>query len=807
VQRILFLRSAGLLFALSLPAYVASSREVDAAAVASRSGQNTVAVVVELTEPPVARYGGGIAGLPATAPEKTGITLLAARREEVARYRDHLDARQDELLQRVRARVPDARVGSRYRTVFNGFALAVPAGSLADLAKMPGVAAVHPVREYFPTLDASNPVMGAPVFWSALGGDGQAGAGMKIGLIDTGVDFSNPMFSDGALSPPPGFPRGDAALANGKVIVARFFQSVSDSSDTHTDPGHRTAQDLVGHGSHSAGVAGGARVDLSGSGRREITVSGVAPKAWIGDYRVFAPRAFDDNIIAAIEAAVEDGMDVINMSFGSSPVGDPLQDAIIRATENAIAAGVVATISAGNDGPNPSTIGFPGAAPHAITVGASSNGHYGLSSLGVFEVTSGLPSVPANLVSIVGGACAGECSLPSAALSGPLADVDAVDGQSPGIACTPLPGGSLNGRIALVQRGACTFAVKGQTVQAAGAIGMVIYNSDDPAVSNSGEQLFNPSLSQASVPALVLRRSDGLALKSFIASNSSPPAVGQMRAAPAGTPPFAGVATPDRLTSFSSRGPTPDLRIKPDLATVGLDSYAPCQDDSPAGESRFPAPDPQRGAGSIYNASGFEFAAGTSFSAPRAAGAAALVKQMHRSWTPELVKAALTETAARPTDSGKIGLERVMSRGSGDIDLAAASTVESLVLPTSVSFGRLTTEAVPFTLSKAFTLKNQSAATVRYSIEAHPSTGDLAVAPSVQPADLTLGPGEDGTVTLQMTVGAGIAATEIDSEGFLSVFDGRMTIPEILYVPYWIRTAPLTPAEPYLRAINAWGKN
>jgi minor extracellular serine protease Vpr len=808
VQRLQFLGRGAFLFALSVvPVFALSPKSAEPVAPAAvRAANEDVTVLVELSEPPIARYKGGIAGLPATAPEKTGITLLAARREEVARYRDHLDARQEELLERVRARVPAARVGSRYRTVFNGFALTVPAGSLDGLAKMPGVAAVHPVREYFPTLDASNPAMGAPVFWSALGGDGQAGAGMKIGVIDTGVDFSNPMFSDGTLSPPPGFPKGDAAFANGKVIVARFFQSVSDSSDTNTDPGHRTAQDLVGHGSHTAGVAGGARVDLSGSGRREITISGVAPKAWIGDYRVFAPRAFDDNIIAAIEAAVEDGMDVVNMSFGSPPVGDPLQDAIIHATENAIAAGVVATISAGNDGTDPSTIAFPAAAPHAIAVGASSNGHYGLSSLGVFEVTSGLPSVPPNLVSIVGGACSDQCSLPTSALSGPLADADAVDGLFNGIACTALPAGSLTGRIALVQRGTCTFTVKGQTVQAAGAIGMVIYNSDDPAVSNSGEQLFNPSFSQASVPALIVRRSDGLALKSFIASNSSPSAVGQMRAAPPGTPPFAGVSTPDLLTSFSSRGPTPDLQIKPDLATVGLDSYAPCQDDSPAGEDRFPAPDPHRGAGAIYNASGFDFASGTSFSAPRAAGAAALVKQKNRSWTPELVKAALTETAARPTDSGKIGLERVMSRGSGDIDLAAASTVESLVLPTSVSFGRLTTEAAPFTLSRTFTLKNQSAATVRYSIEAHSSAGDLAVTPSVQPADLTLGPGEDGTVTLRMTVGAGIAATEIDSEGFLSVSDGRMTIPEILYVPYWIRTGPLTAAEPYLRAINARGK-
>jgi subtilisin family serine protease len=797
-----------LLLAASLPAYAASSRDVDAVAVAgmSRTAPGSVAVLIELTEPPVARYVGGVPGFSATAPAATGVSLLAARREEVARYRNHLEARQEDLFERVRARVPKAEIGTRYRTVFNGFSVLVPADSVPELASLPGVAAVHPVREYFPTLDASNVAMGAPAFWSAVGGDDQAGAGMKIGIIDTGVDFSNPMFSDAAMSPPPGFPKGDLTLANGKVIVARFFQALADSGDMNADLGHRTAQDLVGHGSHSAGVAAGTRVDLAGSGRREITVAGVAPKAWIGDYRVFSPRAFDDNIIAAIEAAVEDGMDVINLSFGSDPAGNPLDDPIIAAVENAIAAGVVATISAGNSGPEPSTVGFPGAALGAITVGASSNSHYGLSTLGIFEVTSGSPSVPANLVSIVGGACADRCSLPSVALSAPLVDVDAVDGQLSGIACTPLPGGSLNGRIALVQRGTCTFVVKGQTVAAAGAVGMVIYNSDDPAVSNSGEQLFNPGMSQASVPALMLRRSDGLALKSFLATNADPPAVGQIKAAPEGTPPFVGTATPHRLTSFSSRGPTPGLGIKPDLATVGADSYAPCQDDSASGENRFPSPDPRRGASTMYNASGFEFASGTSFSAPRTAGAAALVKQKHPGWTPVLVKAALTETAVRPDDSGKVGLERVMSRGSGVIDLAAAATVESLVLPTSASFGRVTTEAAPFTLSKTLTLTNQSSAAVTYTVEAHASAGDAAVLPTVQPSTITLGPGQDGALTLRVTVNPAVAAAEVDSEGFLSVFDGRMTIPEILYVPYWIRTAPLTAAEPYLRAINARGK-
>jgi hypothetical protein len=179
---------------------------------------------------------------------------------------------------------------------------------------------------------------------------------------------------------------------------------------------------------------------------------------------------------------------------------------------------------------------------------------------------------------------------------------------------------------------------------------------------------------------------------------------------------------------------------------------------------------------------------------------------MHPSWSPALLKAALTETAARPVDAGKLGTERVMARGSGTIDLAAAATVESLVLPTSISFGRVTTEAAPLVVSKPLTLTNLSSATVTYTVEAHASAGDAAVVPSVEPSTITLGPGQQGALTLRVTVNAGVAAAQVDSEGFLSVFDGRMTIPEILYVPYWIRTSPLSPAEPFLRAINLRGK-
>jgi subtilisin family serine protease len=119
---------------------------------------------------------------------------------------------------------------------------------------------------------------------------------------------------------PDGFPRENDGnhFANSKVIVAKYFQGIIDFSDPLLSTSQRTAQDLSGHGSHTASVAAGAKVRLSGSGGSPVTLQGVAPKAYLGDYKVFSPGAYDDNILAAIEAATADGMNVLNMSFGLS---------------------------------------------------------------------------------------------------------------------------------------------------------------------------------------------------------------------------------------------------------------------------------------------------------------------------------------------------------------------------------------------------------------------------------------------------------------------------------------------------------
>src|SRR5918993_1442450 len=271
---------------------------------------------------------------------------------------------------RIETSVPDAQIRWRYRLVANGMAVVVPRSQLPLLTSLPGVETVYPSVRYRTQLDRSPQQIGAPALWTP--GLASAGQGMKIAIIDEGIDQTHPFFSPAGYTMPAGFPKGQTAYTTAKVIVARAFppaRPVWKHASKPFDP------KFSSHGTHVAGIAAGNANTLA-EGRR---ISGVAPRAYLGNYKALtiptdADVGLDGNspeLVAAIEAAVADGMDVINMSLGEPEI-EPSRDIVVKALGAAARAGVVPVVSAGNDFDEfgRGSVGSPGAAPEAITVGA-----------------------------------------------------------------------------------------------------------------------------------------------------------------------------------------------------------------------------------------------------------------------------------------------------------------------------------------------------------------------------------------------------------------------------------------------------
>jgi subtilisin family serine protease len=272
--------------------------------------------------------------------------------------------------------VPDAQVRWRYRLVLDGLALAVPAGSAARIAALPGVSAVYPSVRYHRSLYRSPAVIGAPQVW---GPDlATAGQGIKIGIIDDGIDRTHRFFSPDGYTMPPGFPKGNTAYTTAKVIVARSFPPPG-LKDRYAKLPFHPHQSF--HGTHVAGIAAGNHGTTAPNpdGAGSVSLSGIAPRAYLGNYRVltiptgeFGLDGNSPEIVAGIEAAVRDGMNVINLSLGEPEI-TPARDIVVQAINGAAAAGVVPVIAAGNEF---SALGFgsvssPGSATRAITAAAA----------------------------------------------------------------------------------------------------------------------------------------------------------------------------------------------------------------------------------------------------------------------------------------------------------------------------------------------------------------------------------------------------------------------------------------------------
>src|ERR1700736_6227182 len=227
-------------------------------------------------------------------------------------YQQQVEARQQTLRTELTSR--SIGITGSASSLLNAVFVVVPKGRESELKTLPGVKAVIPLRRYHLNLNRATQLVNAPAAWNALGGVQNAGAGIKIAIIDTGIDQTHPAFQDSSLSVPAGFPKctaGDCAFTNNKVIVARSYvrqlAAGSDAANPAIDsrPDDYSARDRAGHGTAVASCAAGV------TNTSAVTFSGMAHKAWLGNYKIYgSPEVNDgsstDVIIMAFEDALRD---------------------------------------------------------------------------------------------------------------------------------------------------------------------------------------------------------------------------------------------------------------------------------------------------------------------------------------------------------------------------------------------------------------------------------------------------------------------------------------------------------------------
>ena len=541
---------------------------------------------------------------------------------------------------RIRALIQqrNGKVLSSLDSLMNALIVNIADADAPALAAMAGVKQVYPVREYKMNLDHALPLHHVPEAWTRIGGKDKAGAGVRIAILDTGVSPNHPAFQDPTLKPPPGFPRAskpqNLAFTNNKIIVARSYEDIYQE----TDPDD--AQDRHGHGTETAMCAAG----VTNKGPF-ATITGVAPKAWIGGYKIVPGNtgsASGDVILKALDDALADGMDVINLSFGGVGAFPAIPDYVPAvAVDRLRLFGVVMVVSAGNDGPTPNSMSDFASQASVISVGAVQSDRAFNGSVAV------------------GGAAPVQAFTSTGPVPGPLTttvfDVSSVDPS--GLLCSPLPAGSASGQIALILRGTCTFEQKVLDAQAGGAVAAIIY-------VQPGQAPIHISIGGATLPTVLLSNSDGVSLKNTVASNPST----------AVTVVFDGVAYPEDphlLASFTSKGPNYDYTIKPDLVAVGTDVYMATQSLDPTGE--------------LYSKDGYLVENGTSFSSPLTAGAVAVLRGARPGLTVDQYRSLIINSATPLTrPDGQI--ERVQQAGTGVLNLDAALQSTISAFPTSLTY-------------------------------------------------------------------------------------------------------------------------
>ena len=573
-----------------------------------------------------------------------------------------------------------------FDTLFNGISIEIASTDLGKVSRLSGVAAMYPVITEAPEplqfiSTGSDPDMstalgmtGADIAQNELG---LSGAGVKVAIIDSGIDFDHPDFGgDGipgdGINPDPNFGlNGNSRVKYGYDFVGDNYDAANPAPghtpvpDANPDACHDPSGTSGQHGTHVAGIAGA-------SGFPPAGVRGVAPGVTFGSYRVFGCNGSTDGdiMVAAMERAYADGMQVINMSIGSSYQWPQYPTA--AAADRMVNKGIVVVASIGNSG-TVNTQGFSAGAPGtgAKVIGVASYDNLFLH----------LPAISVNGVNYPYNAASGAPTPPTSGTF-PLARIGTKTSTSAG--CTALPAGSLTGQVALIRRGTCGFFNKASNAMNAGAAGVVLYNNVAGAL--------NPTVAGTppiTIPVVALSGTDGNAIDDLLAAGPQNMSwtnllVDQPQ------------ATGGLISDFSSWGMAADLSLKPDIG-------------APGGSIRSTLPIEYGSYGTL---------SGTSMSSPHVAGAVALLLQAHPNTPSNAVRDILQNSAIPHPWSGAPTagfLDAAHRQGAGMLNVPGAVLATTRVEPGKLSLGE--SEFGPVQKSLKITNSGASAETYDLSFE------------------------------------------------------------------------------------------
>ncbi len=694
--------------------------------------------IVQLNDPTVARYEGGIAGLSGTSNKVTGANVLDTNSAASRAYADYLSNNQSEFIEDCETAFGHKlNVSFQYQHVFNGVAVELSAEEAAMVAKSPMVKSINRERIEQPMTDVGPQWINADDIWGPKGkGPHSQGEDIVIAILDTGINSGHPAYADvggdgydhanplgsGNYLPGSYCDTVDPSFCNDKLIGAWSFVAEA-----------VTPEDSDGHGSHTSSTAGGNVTPdatlFAPTTSMTRDVSGVAPHANIIMYDVCVVGCPGAALLGAINqvvidaAALPNGIHSLNFSIGGGgdPYGDPVEIGFLNAT----AAGVYVAASAGNAGPGPSTLGHQGpwvsttaASTHnrAVENGVVSMGSDGgsLADISGLGFTAGLGSAP-----IINSADL-EGAFPGSTLCG-LGTI--------GSFIPPWPAGTFNGEIVACTRGTFGRVEKGANVLAAGAGGYILMDNGGGLVGDAHV-----------LPAVHITQADGTVLAAWLAGNTN--TVGSIN----GFSLDLDKANGDIVAGFSSRGPNTAVDvIKPDLTAPGVDILA--------AEAVGDAPPPDE----------YQIISGTSMSSPHNAGSGALLSAVRPNWTPYEIKSALMMTAetkkqykedgVTPADPFDVGAGRIDLKRAQDSALVLDETPANFLAadpsaggdPKTLNLASMQDGNCVGTCSWTRTVKNVSGKKVSVKLKAK---GPAGMKLTTNPKSLKLDPGESGSVTV-----------------------------------------------------------